>query len=451
MSPNQRPPSQDLETLDKSTKCSASGHHGRAPIPVSDFEQALTIRPMNPILNISGTELERRSWHHFRCHTAPILAGYFDFDFWNRILLQMSHSEPILRHAMIAVSVVHEWAAKVGNLPIDAMEWQKERDHRFALEHYNSAISLLVSRSKPTGPPLDITLMVCILFVCIEFLQHNKENAISHVKNGLSILKSLESKELGFFMPPIASAPGSRGIDKRIIQMFLRLATQCKFLGLEHKFPTLRIQSAERSPVLGPPTFTSLMAAREAMDHLMEESLRFLLYVEPFRDCALPDVGLTVAQSNLLKELDWWLFGFESFVQTSEQTMASHDLEATKMLRIHHRISKIWLSTCLSLETAHDAYLSDFRAVVALAEPMVKTSMDYKTFSFEMGADPPIYFVALKCRHPVLRRQAIRLLNSRHRQEAHWHSRQMASIGEYELYEANSLFLVGLGFETLEA
>jgi hypothetical protein len=351
---------------------------------------------------------------------------------------------------MIAVSLVHEWAAKVGNLPFDALDWQKERDHRFALEHYNRAISLLVLQSKPSGPPLDITLMVCILFVCIEFLQHNKENAISHVENGLRILSSLESEEPNLSVTPWA--PGSRVVDNRIVQMFVRLATQCKFLGLEHKFPKLKSHShgTERSPGLGPPTFSSLMAAREAMDHFMEESLRFLLQVEPFRDCPLPDASLTAAQLDLLKELDWWLFAFESLVQTSEQTMASQELEATKMLRIHHRISKIWLSTCLSLETAHDAYLSDFRAVVTLAESMVKTSMDYRTFSFEMGADPPLYFVALKCRHPVLRRQAIKILNSRHRQEAHWHSHQMASIGKYELLQANILFLVDLGIKTPE-
>jgi hypothetical protein len=336
---------------------------------------------------------------------------------------------------MIAVSVVHEWAAKLGNLPVAAMDWQKERDHRFALEQYNSAISLLVMKSRPSGPPLDIILTVCILFVCIEFLQHNKENAISHVNNGLKILSSLESGEPDIYLTPYA--PVSRVIDNRIVQMFLRLATQCQFLGLEHKFPTLRLQAAERSPGLGPPTFSNLMAAREAMDHLMEESLRFLLQVElllqvePFRNCPLPDATFTTAQLDLLKKLDWWLFAFESFVQASEQTMAAKEVEATKMLLIHHRISKIWLSTCLSLETAYDAYLSDFRAVVAMVESVVKTSTDYRTFSFEMGADPPLYFVALKCRHPLLRRQAIKILNSRYRQEAHWHSHQMASIGEY--------------------
>lgn len=47
-----------------------------------------------------------------------------------------------------------------------------------------------------------------------------------------------------------------------------------------------------------------------------------------------------------------------------------------------------------------------------------------------MGILPHLYFVSSRCRHPLLRRQVLRLLCQGSRQEGIWHRDMLASIAE---------------------
>lgn len=58
---------------------------------------------------IEKDEKETRSLNFFINNTAPELAGDFKSRFWNSLVLQRCHSDPPIRHAVIALGAFHEF------------------------------------------------------------------------------------------------------------------------------------------------------------------------------------------------------------------------------------------------------------------------------------------------------------------------------------------------------
>ena len=93
----------------------------------------------------------------------PRLCGVFDATFWGRLVLQASQHEPAIRHAVIALSSLHE------NFETSDLSKESLGRDTFALQHYVKAIECLVQpqhgQSKHTA---DVALMACVLFICFE-------------------------------------------------------------------------------------------------------------------------------------------------------------------------------------------------------------------------------------------------------------------------------------------
>ncbi|KIM98245.1 hypothetical protein OIDMADRAFT_128522, partial [Oidiodendron maius Zn] len=87
-------------------KCSNTGRK------CDGYNYPSTTDPQKPFLqslslHSSLTQPERRFLNFFYHHTAPILSGCFDSEFWVKLLPQVGHSEPTIQHAMIAVAAGH--------------------------------------------------------------------------------------------------------------------------------------------------------------------------------------------------------------------------------------------------------------------------------------------------------------------------------------------------------
>lgn len=109
---------------------------------------------------------ESRSFDHFLNRTAFQLAGCFDLDFWGRWLPQAVYHEPAIKHAVIALSALHE-RFQSSDAVIYKSVWCHS-DGVFALQQYNQAIRLLTKPDKGRRPPVDVCLIACILFACFE-------------------------------------------------------------------------------------------------------------------------------------------------------------------------------------------------------------------------------------------------------------------------------------------
>ncbi len=149
---------------------------------ISGFFQLIG-SPHNPLLDFSGTILEHRSLDFFLHEAAPALSGYFDVDFWGILLPRVGYFEPPVQHAMIALRSLYEYSKCKDGYP-NLMQ------QRYALIQYNKAIRALKSYNMEDPKTLEITMLTCLLFVCLELLRGNPEQALNHLDNGLSILRN---------------------------------------------------------------------------------------------------------------------------------------------------------------------------------------------------------------------------------------------------------------------
>ncbi|KAI7216006.1 hypothetical protein KC333_g5090 [Hortaea werneckii] len=136
-----------------------------------------------------------------------------------------------------------------------------------------------------------------------------------------------------------------------------------------------------------------------------------------------PFKQLLEEQTRLERRLQEWL---ETFRQTpdpeSPNRSTETDSEASSNLMMYYHVTHIWLSTRLATEqVAFDQYTDHFEQALRYGEKYVNAKAGQPAvFTFEVGAVPPLYFVATKCRVPSLRRHALRLLARAPRKEAMW-------------------------------
>jgi len=67
----------------------------------------LYIDSYSHIFNISGEINELRSFEYFYSRVNEI-SGYVQSEFWSCLVLQISLKEPVVRHALLALSAVYE-------------------------------------------------------------------------------------------------------------------------------------------------------------------------------------------------------------------------------------------------------------------------------------------------------------------------------------------------------
>ncbi|KAJ2968119.1 hypothetical protein NQ176_g9333 [Zarea fungicola] len=105
------------------------------------------------------------------------------------------------------------------------------------------------------------------------------------------------------------------------------------------------------------------------------------------------------------------------------------------LLLIYYNTAIVWVSTSLSREeVANDAHVASFATIVSLASSIISSAQrgpPLHSFSFETELIAPIYWTAQKCRHPILRRAAVKLLMKnelKNRRENLWHSNEAIAV-----------------------
>lgn len=112
---------------------------------------------------------------------------------------------------------------------------------------------------------------------------------------------------------------------------------------------------------------------------------------------------------------------------------------AFHVLKAQHLTATLRLSTFFYLdELAYDAFNAHFKEIISNCQSVIEISSKEQNnraalgFSFDLGIIWPLFTVACKCRHPVLRRQAIGLL-LRSDIEGLWDGKAMAAIAQWAM------------------
>ncbi|KAH6892106.1 hypothetical protein B0T10DRAFT_401105 [Thelonectria olida] len=226
-------------------------------------------------------------------------------------------------------------------------------------------------------------------------------------------------------------------------------------------------------PLIMPENFTSLLEARAACDKLNERIMR---YIEGLYGAMTENKG-TLPRSwrdyglDFKHQIENWcdsfdnLFHFRHSPTVPPQEKAA--IAALKMLQTNSQV--LYLMMFSDKESDFDAFLPQFQAIVDLAVEVIAdeekraaakrcpnpeqcthqrqfhhhdiggifTGPGYSAphikprFAADLGVVAPLFVVATKCRDPVTRRQAIRLLQSSARREGMWDSAMVANIATW--------------------
>lgn len=170
------------------------------------------------LLELAAPEEKRAFWFFQNC-TAPCISGGFDAGFWKVLVLQICQTEPAVRHAVLAVSSLHE--ALGGTMPfIDGSLARPQQ--AFAMTQYNKAISrLLVQMSDPLTRPL-AKLLTNVLFVCIEYMRGQDRQALIHLESGRQLLAQLDRR---------SNDPEMQCIIQHIVPLYTRLSLNFCLVG----------------------------------------------------------------------------------------------------------------------------------------------------------------------------------------------------------------------------
>ncbi|KAL8388500.1 hypothetical protein RB595_009205 [Gaeumannomyces hyphopodioides] len=393
---------------------------------------------------------EKRAFHFFQQVTAPHLAGDLDAVFWKVLVLQVCQAEPAVRHAVLAVSSMHESLTQGDGPAAISPSSSPHLDPAspgtkasFALQQYNKAIACLLDRMKDTTSRPLAPLLTCVLFVCLEFMHGKDKESLIHLEQGRQILSKLDRKAA-------SRDPEIDIVKLHLVPIYLRLSlTSFLFGGRPVPIP----QGLKTLPDV-PTMFESVHEIRFVLYDFMDEVLRFMQRARQARYgndvLAETFAALSEEQDSLKKRLAKFGVAF-SLYQVVRPAHMSDVSSAVFQMYLH--TMNIWVATSLSnAEACFDDHLSSFSAIIPLAALILNKPEAFSTmgraragqqqpgeptdsraiFTFETYVIPILYYVATKCRHPLIRHSALDLLKQNpQRRENLWQASRMAAIAEH--------------------
>ncbi|OJZ86161.1 hypothetical protein ASPFODRAFT_61491 [Aspergillus luchuensis CBS 106.47] len=353
--------------------------------------------------------------------TTPNLAGFFDQGRWARRLLQMSHRYPALWHAMTAVACIHrDFIAN--STPITMSRMQDSSQVRLALQQWNKSIQSLqelLSGQVLTKFDRLVILSVCILFITMSSLQGRLWQAFVHINSGLKLIHQWKLAD--------------RGEDQRdedsdldvLLALFTQLDSQAR-----PYLPSLsnNLQWTDKQIILSSSTnpFKSLLEACVALEVHFNKMMQIYTNNSIYIDG--PDAGMQIKKQQCLLGLTEWDARLDKYIGRTPQPK---NAKALKLLYVRRRLAQVALSMDLTEgELAHDDFVEDYAYMLGLMGDILEDPMNSldsqpenisriqkMSFHLETITTEPLFLIALRCREPTIRRQAIRLLRQYPRRE----------------------------------
>ena len=370
---------------------------------------------------------ELRAFDYYRNRSAVVLGGGVSItadEFWGGLVVKLTATEPAVRHAVLALSSLHESVSR-------AQDRGRSPDHGFAFQEYGKAIAAVRNwdMKSDAAETAVIPLLVCVLFVCIEFLMEYEEAAQIHICQGRLILSRMDRSSL--------SSPALEVARNVLVPIYARLSLATFLFGTRPEaIPAHLAPAGGESPA----TFESLREARDALYHLVDQGLRASVVewrpaiYDPNTE-AWQMYMMESAQQEMLTKMAQWNAAFSVFEATTTDETASSRVTRDLMHMYYHAVI-IWISTSLSaLETVYDSHEAGFAAIVSRATSIIaesgSLSREDAAFTFETEVAAPLYWVASKCRQPFLRRAALNLLRRdevQRRRENLWRTQELVVV-----------------------
>jgi hypothetical protein len=421
------------------------------PPPRKKRESTYSVAPMflslySPSFDVLEDVNERRGYHYFRSRVVQDISGCFELEFWDNLVLQVSHAEPTVRHALLALSSLYEAYEYNRCNEMDQTELTGNQTGTlpsFALEQYTKAVGLLAGDLSIHQPSFQAILMSCLIFVWIEFVQNNLDTALRHLQSGLQILEDLQQSS------------GLSHVDASLPRLFRRLHSQARF----HGSPTSDFNSnPTRKDTITvnavPRAYSSILEARNSLDEERDSIFQFIrqMYNPDFvrstwENHPFPDpLSLEAIRQSHVRNLEKWHSAYQNIPSLSHRPPDTKQSAGRHLLEIQYISTTIILETLLEAsEMANDRLKPLFERMISLAERLIHNTPGKGALklSLDTGVISPLFQTALKCRFPRLRRRAISLLKLAPEREGMWHRASIVEMAEWKAAKE------GHGYETL--
>lgn len=379
-------------------------------------------------------ELEFQYFQLFRDRVVPHLIGFFESDFWQRLIFQASETDHSIRHAIIAIgglkAITDVPPAKYQRGPQDHVE--------FALSHYAKAIQAMRKCSLNGTQDLRTTLINSLLVMSFESMNGN-HNAASK-----QVLVALELLSENFTRDQAAPSPKPY-LEEELINTFERLDISTMALAdyrSANKHLALQWFGQERMDRM-PEFFSSMNEARGYLGlvavrlaHWIHAALPNDLSHGAFNshvsDCA-PDEYLPSRQKHL-DEAQRWHKAFQPLLDQSRVSKTGCNHLAAAVLDLLYLTS--YFTAAVIRESSQPypntrSFMDVFTQIVSHCETILKASSTpggKDIYMVDIQVICPLYYVAWRCPQRTLRRKAISLLSSYPRREAFWDSACSAKL-----------------------
>lgn len=369
---------------------------------------------------------------------------------WRQTLMFFSQTVPAVRHAAVALALMHRRNrdARSNNAQLQ----QAGSGHLF---HYSRAIQLLLQHQQAAAGPATeetraITLLVCYLFVCVETLAGSPE-ALTHLRAGVELIKG--STEQILDDSSAASSPSSCASSLAGVgELTYQIKRQIRRLDMQTAIYVLDWAPTDVDEVLGfqlPLRGSAFASMDDAVDTLEALIARAMQLRNTAQEQGLlsgssqgqPLLSVLPLKDIILDQLETWSACFESLQQQQQSQSQSSNDDGQKpvlLLRLQYTAAWIYLSGLgPAREMEYDKFLAHFQHAVSLATDLQTMrercsggSSSEPAFTPEIGTVVVLFIIATKCRHPIVRRQALDLLRRRETQEASWDSVVTARVVE---------------------
>lgn len=365
--------------------------------PVSTVTVKFALPTMQNPGELSFNAQEGQYFQVFQKHTASGLSGFFDSEFWTRSVLQESHSEALIRHAVVALGALYKTLEKASeSLPRspDINSFDTASNHyNFALQQYGKALTRLRGSLENQETRSQRTVLISIvLFTCFQSFTGDHKAAITQIQHGLGLLEERRQES----RQPLIRRKDDI-MEDELVQMFTRLAIQAKSYDMAFHFPhpyVIRLSPQRQDPTSPtspsspfnaastalveahiPIAFNTTQEARQALDSLCERIMRFnelLSSYHPGPDNILPR-SVQSSGYGFKMQLGQWAAAFDPLLEARCRLGISNTERAgIDILKMIQLMTTILFSMGFSTtEMDWDNFVGLFKEIVELAKEVV--------------------------------------------------------------------------------
>ncbi|KAL3486307.1 sugar transporter [Aspergillus germanicus] len=421
----------------------------------------LILQNLEPFMILPMTEpAQAEAVRFFEYHSIKHLNEYNPCQSWRDTLVFFAQTEPAVRSAAVALALIQRNYLDCDGRPQCSESWEDRLPDKAPLFHYNRAIQLLLTQQSGKGDSIQataITLLVCYLFICFDHLAGNDVQAVKHLRGGVELARTIDKDTLTYDCDydDIVQPSKTRSLICQVARQIRRLDMQAVTFMVDWTPVKIREEEIFMSPQLLPiscdssSAFCSLDHAADTLQILVARVVRLCnagQQISPLGRMPPPPDSL---KDIIFGDIETWSSLFENFLLRGQQGSSPYmidpgtHLPLVSLLHLQHTMARILLSTAgPGKEMEYDKYTAQFQQCVALADAVASAHQRHwavgsvrkpnatPAFTPEIGIVPVLYIIGVKCRHPLIRREALKILRRHRIREAVWDSVVTARVVE---------------------